>query len=191
MTALLSLRPIAAVLAALLSVQSGAALALDAHSEGSEAEEVAAAPMTLVEFVVGDRTVAAQLPCSEVNNLPADGDDFQSSICIDGDQMYVFAVAQGDGANAAEPMVPNFDAAYREIEEAHDTVNIDVEEIDGRRTMRAERGPDPAFGVLQAVELREDAVVYVISMSRPGRGEPLDDAAKQVMRDFVNSLETR
>jgi len=185
----LSLRPIATALAVVLSVQTVGASAMDADADGA-ADQTAAA-LTLVEFAVGDETVAAMLPCTDTTSLPTSSEDFQSSICVVGDQMYVFAVSQGDGSNALDPMVPDFDAAYAEVDEAHDTVSIDVEDIAGRRTLRAERGPDPAFGVLQAVEMREDAVVYAISMSRPGLEEPLDDASKQIMRDFVNSLETR
>ncbi len=177
-----TVRSFCAAFALSLAVSSGAVMAMDAHDDGETAGSV-------VELTVAGALVSATLPCAVTMPGPPSGDDFQSTVCIDGDQLFVFAGSEGELKADAAPMVSDFDAAYEDIETSRDTTSLVSEEVDGRRTLRAVRGPDPAYGVMQAVELADDAVVYVIAMSRPGADEPLDESAKQRMSDFVNSLE--
>ncbi|MEP3420801.1 MAG: hypothetical protein ABJN35_03645 [Erythrobacter sp.] len=180
-----TVRSLGAAVALSLVVSSGTVMALDAHDDG----EAIPADVSVVEFTVADSTVSVTIPCAVTMPGPPGGDDFQSTVCIDGDQMFVFAGSEGVATGNVGPMVSDFDAAYEEIETSPDTASLVSAEVDGRRTLRAARGPDPAYGVMQAVELADDAVVYVIAMSRPGAEEPLDESAKQRMSDFVNSLE--
>lgn len=182
-----SIRAISIAVVASLALPSGAALALEAHEEaGTGSEENSG---TKVEFLVGGVTVSAQLPCEEPQPGPPGPEGLQTSACFVGDQMFILASSEGAATNAAGPMPSDFDAAYAEIETSHDTSSIEEVEIDGRRTMRALRGPEPAYGVMQAVQVAPDALVYVITMSRPNGSEPLPEAEKKLMHDFVDSLE--
>lgn len=180
------IRPLILALAASLVLPSGAVLAADAHSDAETAEAVPVDSL-VVELAVGDNTASVTMPCTQTQSGPPGGESFESRVCFDGDQLFVFAIAQGD--DGVKPMFPNFDAAYEEVKTSHDTLSVEVEEVNGRRTMRAVRGPDPAYGGMQAIEMRDDAVVYAISMSRPGRQDPMSDAQKLRMDAFVNSLE--
>ncbi len=182
MTAFSNLRAGALALACVLASHHGVVLAMDEHAEQAASSEV-----SQVDFAIDDATASIAMPCAEPAPGPSGGEGFQSSICIVGDRMFVFAIA-ADGSGGG-PMTSDFDAAYTEIETSPDTVSIEQAETDGRRIMQATRGPDPDFGLMQGVEIRDDAVVYVIAMSRPGLGEPLSDEDKAAMRMFVESLE--
>lgn len=129
------------------------------------------------------------MPCEDPQPGPPGPEGLQTSACFVGNQMFILASSEGVATNEAGPMPSDFDAAYAEIETSHDTSSIEEVEIDGRRTMRATRGPDPAFGLMQAVQVAPDALAYVITMSRPNGSDPLPETDKQEMRDFVESLE--
>ncbi len=182
MTAFSNLRAGAFALACVLVSHHGVVLAMDEH-----AEQAADPDVSQTDFAVDGATASIAMPCAEPAAGPSGGDGFQSSVCIVGDRMFVFAIA-ADGSGGG-PMISDFDAAYVEIETSPDTVSIEQAEVGGRRTMQATRGPDPDFGFMQAIELREDAVVYTIAMSRPGMTEPLSQEDKAAMRMFVESLE--
>lgn len=189
MMAFSTFRPIAAALALGLAAQASATVAQDADVADAGTDDVSAAAVSQVDFAIGDVTASASMPCAEPGPLATGRDGVQGRICIVGDSMFMFVSAEGEEASTGGPMVSDFDAAYAEVVSSSDTAAITEEEIDGRRTMQATRGPDPDFGAMVAVELRDDAVVYAVAIARPNRVETLSDEEKQVMRDFVDSLE--
>ena len=165
--------------AASLCLPSSFALAQETRTAGPDRIELTAAGVTL----------SAQMPCDQPSNGPEEPGAPESRVCIVGDQMFIFAVSSNVTSNHPSSMPSDFDAAYAEIEGSNDTVMIEESEADGRRVMSAERGPDPKFGLMRAIEFAPDSLAYAITMSRPSRAEPLSDEYKQAMRDFVASLE--
>ena len=172
-------QPFTAAIAASLAFTSCAALA-----SGAQAEQVTAAALEAQGVIV-----TAAMPCDEPSPGPQQEGGPQGLVCIVGDQMFIFSVSTNVADDHASSMPSDFDAAYREIESSRDTTMID-EGLDGeRRSMAAERGPDPRFGLMRAIEVAPGSMAYAVSMSRPSRTDPLTDEYKQVMRDFVASLE--
>ncbi|MEM1197370.1 MAG: hypothetical protein AAGH57_14800 [Pseudomonadota bacterium] len=158
-------------------------------AQDADAASETSAALTPLSLDVADFKVNAQFPCAQPDRAPAGDNGSEAHMCVVGDAMFVLAVAVvGDEATTG-PMQPNFDTAFNEVEESSDTVSLERIEIGGRRTMIGERGPDPKFGTIRAVELNEDIVVYAVTLSRPGLKEALSDADKARMRSFTEALE--
>lgn len=171
-------------LAASLAVPTGAAFALEAHEEAGEADGI-----TLIEFEAGGVTTQVEMPCENPQIVPDDGSGAQMSFCITPDRMFIFVTSLNVAVESGNPMSSDFDATYTEIEASDDTVAIDQSVVDGRRVMQAQRGPDPVFGLMQAIEFMPDGVTYAVTMVEGEADAPLSEEEKQVMRDFVASLE--
>jgi len=141
------------------------------------------------QYTLAGQNVVAYMPCAEPIADPAPSEGMKASICIMGDVMVMFVASQGPAQANDDTFGSDFDAVYEEIETSRDTASIEEFSADGRRAMRATRGPDPDFGLMQAIQIAPDAVVYTVGLARPGMAEALPEADKQVIRDFVNSLE--
>jgi hypothetical protein len=172
---------------------SAPAFALDAHSEEAVAEPadavIDAAIGAAAEFTVGDTLLKAQMPCAEPTDGPPGPDGLQTTICIMGERMFIFAASAGVSPDAPGPMAADCDAAFEEVQSSRDTDFIEEVEVDGHRVMRATRNPASGYGTMQAVQFAPDALVYLIAMSRPNAEQALTETEKQEMRDFVASLE--
>lgn len=149
----------------------------------------AAASSAVTALSVEGMTVTAQLPCEAPVKGPTSSQGSQSRVCIMGDGMFVLALAVGADDGSTGPMSPDFDAAFDELEGSRDTLSAEKNSVNGRRTMTGSRGPDPAFGLIHAIELRDDAVAYAVTLTRPGLKEALPAAEKARMQAFVDSLE--
>ncbi|BDI61233.1 hypothetical protein [Qipengyuania nanhaisediminis] len=157
---------------------------LAAFGTQASAETVGGTP---AQFEVEGAVLSAHMPCAEPVRAPGE-DGLSVVMCIDDDAMFVFASSIGVPADHPSALVSDFDAAYRDIEQSHDTVSIDETEIDGRRAMAAERGPE-SFGVMRAIQFASDGLVYAVAMSGGDGESAANDEEEQVMRAFVASLE--
>ena len=182
----LPIRSLMTALVASAGLWSAPVLAVEAHTE--QGAEIAA-PNGVAQFTVGDTVLRAQMPCVEPADGPPGPEGIQTSVCILGYRMFVFAASAGVAPSDSGLMASDFGLAYEEVRSSSDTDFIEEVEVDGRRVLRATRNPASGYGVMQAVEIAPDAVVYVISMSRLNPDQPLSEADKQEMRDFVASLE--
>lgn len=149
---------------------------------------VALAGGTTETFEVGGSSVSAAMPCDAPTSGPA-AEGSQSSMCVMGDLMFVFAASSGPDSSQSEPFASDFDAALEEIQSSDDTDFIEETQEDGRRVMLATRDPASGFGIVKVVQVADDAVVYTIAMSRPNEEQPLSEPDGQMMRDFAASLE--
>lgn len=144
---------------------------------------------TFAELKVQDVTVRALLPCVEPRVSPPRDGVLQNHTCLVGNQIYVLAGSQGERTPAQGPLRSDFETAYAEIESSEDTITIERGEMGAYRTLYATRGPDPAYGLVRAVEVAPETMVYAVAMSKPGTAQLLSHTDKQDMRDFVRSLE--
>ncbi|WP_299192769.1 hypothetical protein [uncultured Erythrobacter sp.] len=171
-------------LAASLAVPTGAALALEALEEAGESDQV-----TVIEFEAGGFITRVQMPCEDPQVVSDDGSGAQTGLCLTEDRMFIFVTSLGVPADSGNPMSSDFDATYEQIENSSDTVSLDQRVVDGRRIMEAARGPDPVFGLMRAIEFAPEGVAYAVTMTDGDASNPLSEEEKQVMRDFVASLE--
>ena len=171
---------IAASASALLAA-SPALLALEAHDD-LEAE---LASGYAVEIEAEGVTARAQMPCdAAVSN----DEGVQSTVCFEGDVMYIFASSTNVPVEHPSALTSDFDVAYAEIEKSRDTTSIEEFMVDGRRSLLAEGGPSGRFGVMRAIQLADDGVTYAIAFIAPDGG-PASESTQQEMRNFAASLE--
>jgi hypothetical protein len=139
------------------------------------------------------------MPCAEPRPAPAEPADIGGFMGEMGGQLLVFVTAEGfvrsegEALSEEEPFSSDFDFSRTFMKGSDGTQATGVTQVDRRRSviaaMNPARGPDPEFGLLNAIEIAPGAVVYAVALSRPGPAGPMPDQVKDTMRAFAELLE--
>lgn len=134
-----------------------------------------------------DGAASATLPCDEPMDSSQGVAGLEAWVCILGDVAYMFVYSSGQGLLDFDPFASDYDAARAAIGDSPDTTDLEEGFDGGRRTITASRSAETGLGLMRAVELSEDRMVYTIVVSQDD-GVPVSDTQRAQAQGFISSL---
>ena len=150
----------------------------------------AAAQQGGTAVATADGVASAVLPCDEPVLAPEDPAGLEVWLCPDGEIGYMFISAWGEALLESDPFSSDFDLTLEAVSASPDTVGLVEGDLDGMRTLRAGRGEADGYGLMRAIEVADDRVVYAIVVAA-GPEVAISDSEKARARGFVESLGVR